>query len=329
MTVIDARPQAVRTRPQPAPELSGVTADPVRDYLRQIGRVPLLSAADEVDLARRIEAGLLAADRLATASEDLAGEERAQLEQLAADGRQATDRMLESNLRLVVSIAKRYIGRGLDLPDLIQEGNLGLIRAVYKFDYTKGYKFSTYATWWIRQAIQRALADQSRTIRLPVHVFETVGKLHRLQGRLRDELNRDPTPAELASAAGLSLTRVTELQRHQREPISLHTPLDNEGELGELIEDSDAANGQENATETVFRHQLRRALQEVLLATVSARDAHAMALRFGLIDGEPKTYQEIAPICGVSAGRLQQIERKTLAAIRTAPQTPALRAYLL
>jgi RNA polymerase primary sigma factor len=303
---------------------AGATVDPVKDYLRKIGRVPLLSAEQEVELAKRIEAGLFAEDKLGS-GENLAPALRRDLEIIRGDGRLAKNELLEANLRLVVSLAKRYVGRGLFFLDLIQEGNLGLIRAAEKFDYTKGYKFSTYATWWIRQAISRAMADQSRTIRIPVHMVEVINKLVRAQRQLLQDLGREPTPDELAELLDLTPERVTQVQAYSREPMSLHTPLgrDGDGELGDLIEDSEAVAPEEAVTFALLREQLHSVLD-----TLTEREAGIVSMRFGLTDGRPKTLDEIGKVYGVTRERIRQIESKTMSKLRHPSRSQLLRDYL-
>ncbi|NUV57978.1 RNA polymerase sigma factor, partial [Streptomyces coelicolor] len=271
---------------------AGATADPVKDYLKQIGKVPLLNAEQEVELAKRIEAGLFAEDKLANADK-LAPKLKRELEIIAEDGRRAKNHLLEANLRLVVSLAKRYTGRGMLFLDLIQEGNLGLIRAVEKFDYTKGYKFSTYATWWIRQAITRAMADQARTIRIPVHMVEVINKLARVQRQMLQDLGREPTPEELAKELDMTPEKVIEVQKYGREPISLHTPLgeDGDSEFGDLIEDSEAVVPADAVSFTLLQEQLHSVLD-----TLSEREAGVVSMRFGLTDGQPKTLDEIGKV---------------------------------
>jgi RNA polymerase primary sigma factor len=305
--------------------IAGATADPVKDYLKQIGKVSLLNASQEVDLAKRIEAGLFAEEKLAESSDNLPGDVRVDLEYVAEDGRRAKDHLLEANLRLVVSLAKRYTGRGMLFLDLIQEGNLGLIRAVEKFDYAKGYKFSTYATWWIRQAITRAMADQARTIRIPVHMVEVINKLARLQRQMLQDLGREPTPEELAVELEMTPEKVVEVQQYGREPISLHTPLGEEGdsELGDLIEDSEAIQPGEAVSFTLLQEQLRSVLD-----TLSEREAGVVSLRFGLIDGQPKTLDEIGKVYGVTRERIRQIESRTMLKLRHPSRSQALRDYL-
>jgi RNA polymerase primary sigma factor len=304
---------------------AGATADPVKDYLKQIGKVPLLTAGQEVELAKRIEAGLFAEDKLADASRNLRGDARTDLEQVAEDGRRAKDHLLEANLRLVVSLARRYTGRGMLFLDLIQEGNLGLIRGVEKFDYTRGYKFSTYATWWIRQAITRAMADQARTIRLPVHIGEALSTLARVQRQMHQDLGREPTPQELAAELGMTPEKVIEVQKYGREPISLHTPLgeDGDSEFGDLIEDSEAIQPGEAVSLTLLREQLHS-----VLGTLSEREAGVVSMRFGLTDGQPKTLGEIGKVYGVTRERIRQIESKTMSKLRHPSRSQVLRDYL-
>ena len=305
--------------------VAGATADPVKDYLKQIGKVSLLTAAQEVDLAKRIEAGLFAEEKLDESRDNLPGDVRVDLEWVAEDGRRAKDHLLEANLRLVVSLAKRYTGRGMLFLDLIQEGNLGLIRAVEKFDYAKGYKFSTYATWWIRQAITRAMADQARTIRIPVHMVEVINKLARVQRQMLQDLGREATPEELAVELDLTPEKVVEVQQYGREPISLHTPLGEEGdsEFGDLIEDSEAIQPAEAVSFTLLQEQLH-----TVLDTLSEREAGVVSLRFGLTDGQPKTLDEIGKIYGVTRERIRQIESKTMLKLRHPSRSQVLRDYL-
>ena len=304
--------------------VAGATADPVKDYLKQIGKVPLLNAEQEVELAKRIEAGLFAEEKLA---EDLRlnTDQRIDLEWIAEDGRRAKNHLLEANLRLVVSLAKRYTGRGMLFLDLIQEGNLGLIRAVEKFDYTKGYKFSTYATWWIRQAITRAMADQARTIRIPVHMVEVINKLARVQRQMLQDLGREPTPEELAAELDMTPEKVIEVQKYGREPISLHTPLgeDGDSEFGDLIEDSEAIQPGEAVSFTLLQEQLHSVLD-----TLSEREAGVVSMRFGLTDGQPKTLDEIGKVYGVTRERIRQIESKTMSKLRHPSRSQVLRDYL-
>jgi RNA polymerase primary sigma factor len=303
-----------------------VTGDLVRIYLREIGRVPLLTAQDEVDLAKAIEAGLFAEEKLqgSLTSAECRGAELAELALLAAEGMRAKQRLIEANLRLVVSIAKRYIGRGLVFLDLIQEGNLGLIRAVEKFDYTKGYKFSTYATWWIRQAITRAIADQARTIRIPVHMVETINKMARIQRQLHQDLGREATPEEIAMEMGLSADRVAEIQRIAQEPVSLQSPIGEEdSDLGDFIEDADAVVPMEAAAFIMLQDQL-----EQVLDNLSIREQRIIQLRFGLTDGHPRTLEEVGREFGVTRERIRQIESKTLAKLRHPSRAQMLREYL-
>ena len=303
---------------------AGATADPVKDYLKQIGKVALLNAEDEVVLAKRIEAGLFAEEKL-----DAGGIKDKKLlkdlQWIAEDGRRAKNHLLEANLRLVVSLAKRYTGRGMLFLDLIQEGNLGLIRAVEKFDYTKGYKFSTYATWWIRQAITRAMADQARTIRIPVHMVEVINKLARVQRQMLQDLGREPTPEELARELDMTPEKVVEVQKYGREPISLHTPLgeDGDSEFGDLIEDSEAIVPSDAVSFTLLQEQL-----ESVLDTLSERERGVVRMRFGLTDGQPKTLDEIGHVYGVTRERIRQIESKTMSKLRHPSRSQVLRDYL-
>ena len=305
--------------------VAGATADPVKDYLKQIGKVSLLNAEQEVDLARRIEAGLYAEYRLKNQADEMTSRERRELHFLAQDGQQAKNHLLEANLRLVVSLAKRYTGRGMQFLDLIQEGNLGLIRAVEKFDYTKGYKFSTYATWWIRQAITRAMADQARTIRIPVHMVEVINKLARVQRQMLQDLGREPTPEELAKELDMTAEKVVEVQKYGREPISLHTPLgeDGDSEFGDLIEDSEAIVPADAVSFTLLQEQLHHVLD-----TLSEREAGVVSMRFGLGDGQPKTLDEIGKVYGVTRERIRQIESKTMSKLRHPSRSQVLRDYL-
>ena len=305
--------------------VAGATADPVKDYLKQIGKVSLLNAEQEVDLARRIEAGLYAEYKLKNQADEMTSRERRELHFLAQDGQQAKNHLLEANLRLVVSLAKRYTGRGMQFLDLIQEGNLGLIRAVEKFDYTKGYKFSTYATWWIRQAITRAMADQARTIRIPVHMVEVINKLARVQRQMLQDLGREPTPAELAVELDMTEEKVIEVQKYGREPISLHTPLgeDGDSEFGDLIEDSEAVVPADAVSFTLLQEQLH-----AVLDTLSEREAGVVSMRFGLTDGQPKTLDEIGKVYGVTRERIRQIESKTMSKLRHPSRSQVLRDYL-
>jgi RNA polymerase primary sigma factor len=304
---------------------AGATADPVKDYLKQIGKVALLNAEQEVELAKRIEAGLFAEEKLATEAESLAPKLRRELQWIANDGHLAKNHLLEANLRLVVSLAKRYTGRGMLFLDLIQEGNLGLIRAVEKFDYTKGYKFSTYATWWIRQAITRAMADQARTIRIPVHMVEVINKLARVQRQMLQDLGREPTPEELAKELDMTPEKVVEVQKYGREPISLHTPLgeDGDSEFGDLIEDSEAVVPADAVSFTLLQEQLH-----AVLDTLSEREAGVVSMRFGLTDGQPKTLDEIGKVYGVTRERIRQIESKTMSKLRHPSRSQVLRDYL-
>ena len=305
--------------------VAGATADPVKDYLKQIGKVPLLNAEQEVELAKRIEAGLFAEEKLADGGRGLSADARIDLEWIAEDGTRAKNHLLEANLRLVVSLAKRYTGRGMLFLDLIQEGNLGLIRAVEKFDYTKGYKFSTYATWWIRQAITRAMADQARTIRIPVHMVEVINKLARVQRQMLQDLGREPTPDELAVELDMTPEKVIEVQKYGREPISLHTPLgeDGDSEFGDLIEDSEAIQPGEAVSFTLLQEQLHSVLD-----TLSEREAGVVSMRFGLTDGQPKTLDEIGKVYGVTRERIRQIESKTMSKLRHPSRSEVLRDYL-
>ncbi|MHB1172208.1 MAG: RNA polymerase sigma factor [Lacisediminihabitans sp.] len=304
--------------------ITGATADPVKDYLKQIGKVALLNAAEEVELAMRIEAGLFAEDKLAT-TPNLSKEAERELRWVAKDGQRAKSHLLGANLRLVVSLAKRYTGRGMQFLDLIQEGNLGLIRAVEKFDYTKGFKFSTYATWWIRQAITRAMADQARTIRIPVHMVEVINKLARVQRQMLQDLGREPTPEELSRELDMTPEKVVEVQKYGREPISLHTPLgeDGDSEFGDLIEDTEAVVPADAVGFTMLQKQL-----ESLLDSLSEREAGVIRMRFGLGDGMPKTLDQIGDTFGVTRERIRQIESKTMAKLRHPSRSQSLRDYL-
>ncbi|WMY77590.1 RNA polymerase sigma factor [Citricoccus sp. I39-566] len=303
---------------------AGATADPVKDYLKQIGKVALLNAEQEVDLALRIEAGLYAEQKM---KDDPIKDARLRrdMELVVADGRRAKNHLLEANLRLVVSLAKRYTGRGMLFLDLIQEGNLGLIRAVEKFDYTKGFKFSTYATWWIRQAITRAMADQARTIRIPVHMVEVINKLARVQRQMLQDLGREPTPEELAKELDMTPEKVVEVQKYGREPISLHTPLgeDGDSEFGDLIEDSEAVVPADAVSFTLLQEQLHSVLD-----TLAEREAGVVAMRYGLTDGQPKTLDEIGKVYGVTRERIRQIESKTMSKLRHPSRSQVLRDYL-
>ncbi|WP_216217418.1 RNA polymerase sigma factor [Amycolatopsis aidingensis] len=304
------------------------SADSVRAYLKQIGKVALLNAEEEVELAKRIEAGLYAADRVRAAEEEgekLTTQMRRDLKWIVRDGERAKNHLLEANLRLVVSLAKRYTGRGMAFLDLIQEGNLGLIRAVEKFDYTKGFKFSTYATWWIRQAITRAMADQARTIRIPVHMVEVINKLGRIQRELLQDLGREPTPEELAKEMDISPEKVLEIQQYAREPISLDQTIGDEGDsqLGDFIEDSEAVVAVDAVSFTLLQDQLQSVLQ-----TLSEREAGVVRLRFGLTDGQPRTLDEIGQVYGVTRERIRQIESKTMSKLRHPSRSQVLRDYL-
>jgi RNA polymerase primary sigma factor len=304
------------------------SADSVRAYLKQIGKVALLNAEEEVDLAKRIEAGLYAAERLRAAdeaNEKLVLQMKRDLRWIVRDGERAKNHLLEANLRLVVSLAKRYTGRGMAFLDLIQEGNLGLIRAVEKFDYTKGYKFSTYATWWIRQAITRAMADQARTIRIPVHMVEVINKLGRIQRELLQDLGREPTPEELAKEMDITPDKVLEIQQYAREPISLDQTIGDEGDsqLGDFIEDSEAVVAVDAVSFTLLQDQLQSVLQ-----TLSEREAGVVKLRFGLTDGQPRTLDEIGQVYGVTRERIRQIESKTMSKLRHPSRSQVLRDYL-
>ena len=303
---------------------AGATADPVKDYLKQIGKVALLNAEQEVELAKRIEAGLFAEEKL-NSGEKVDAKLKRELWWIAQDGKNAKNHLLEANLRLVVSLAKRYTGRGMLFLDLIQEGNLGLIRAVEKFDYTKGYKFSTYATWWIRQAITRAMADQARTIRIPVHMVEVINKLARVQRQMLQDLGREPTPEELAKELDMTPEKVVEVQKYGREPISLHTPLgeDGDSEFGDLIEDSEAVVPADAVSFTLLQEQLHSVLD-----TLSEREAGVVQMRFGLTDGQPKTLDEIGKVYGVTRERIRQIESKTMSKLRHPSRSQVLRDYL-
>jgi RNA polymerase primary sigma factor len=306
--------------------ITGATADPVKDYLKQIGRVALLNAEQEVELAMRIEAGLFAEEKLSQLTNSQKTTKLArELHEITKDGYRAKNHLLGANLRLVVSLAKRYTGRGMQFLDLIQEGNLGLIRAVEKFDYTKGFKFSTYATWWIRQAITRAMADQARTIRIPVHMVEVINKLARVQRQMLQDLGREPTPEELARELDMTPEKVVEVQKYGREPISLHTPLgeDGDSEFGDLIEDTEAVVPADAVGFTMLQRQL-----EMLLESLSEREAGVIRMRFGLGDGMPKTLDQIGDTFGVTRERIRQIESKTMAKLRHPSRSQALRDYL-
>ncbi|MCJ0902652.1 RNA polymerase sigma factor [Rhodococcus sp. ARC_M6] len=304
------------------------SADSVRAYLKQIGKVALLNAEEEVELAKRIEAGLYAVQimaDLAEKGEKLPAAQRRDMSWICRDGNRAKNHLLEANLRLVVSLAKRYTGRGMAFLDLIQEGNLGLIRAVEKFDYTKGYKFSTYATWWIRQAITRAMADQARTIRIPVHMVEVINKLGRIQRELLQDLGREPTPEELAKEMDITPEKVLEIQQYAREPISLDQTIGDEGDsqLGDFIEDSEAVVAVDAVSFTLLQDQLQSVLE-----TLSEREAGVVRLRFGLTDGQPRTLDEIGQVYGVTRERIRQIESKTMSKLRHPSRSQVLRDYL-
>jgi len=325
--VIDPQPDPEDLSPRQAQTEArrAATGDLVRIYLREIGRVPLLTAHDEVELAKAIEAGLFAEEMMQTGVRaDGRGPQLADLIQVSAEGTKAKQRLIEANLRLVVSIAKRYIGRGLVFLDLIQEGNLGLIRAVEKFDYTKGYKFSTYATWWIRQAITRAIADQARTIRIPVHMVETINKMARIQRQLHQDLGREATPHEIAAEMGMHPDRVAEIQRIAQEPVSLQSPIGEEdSDLGDFIEDADAVVPMEAAAFIMLQDQL-----DQVLDNLSVREQRIIQLRFGLTDGHPRTLEEVGREFGVTRERIRQIESKTLAKLRHPSRAQMLREYL-
>ena len=306
--------------------VAGATADPVKDYLKQIGKVALLTAEEEVELARRIETGLYANYILTEVPEkikDKAYERR--LKWMVRDGQLAKNHLLEANLRLVVSLAKRYTGRGMLFLDLIQEGNLGLVRAVEKFDYTKGFKFSTYATWWIRQAITRAMADQARTIRIPVHMVEVINKLARVQRQMLQDLGHEPTTEQLAKELDMTEEKVIEVQKYGREPISLHTPLgeDGDSEFGDLIEDSEAVVPTDRVAHILLQEQIHQVLD-----TLSEREAGVITMRFGINDGQPKTLDEIGKKYGVTRERIRQIESKTMSKLRHPSRSQVLRDYL-
>ncbi|MFJ9414232.1 RNA polymerase sigma factor [Streptomyces sp. NPDC101227] len=310
--------------PSPRPDTGSPSSDLFRQYLREIGRIPLLSAAEEVELARRVEAGLFAEEKL-TGTPDLDSQLAYDLDRLVVLGRIAKRRLIEANLRLVVSVAKRYVGRGLTMLDLVQEGNLGLIRAVEKFDYARGYKFSTYATWWIRQAMSRALADQARTIRVPVHVVELINRVIRVQRRMLQERGYEPTPEEVAAHLDLTEERVSEVLRLAQEPVSLHAPVGEEDDvaLGDLIEDGDAASPVESAAFLLLREHL-----DAVLSTLGERERKVVQLRYGLADGRPRTLEEIGRIFGVTRERIRQIESKTLNKLRDHAFADQLRGYL-
>ncbi|GGM54799.1 RNA polymerase sigma factor [Longimycelium tulufanense] len=304
-------------------DAQGPSADLVRVYLNGIGRTKLLTAQEEVELAKRIEAGVFAQHMLETARK-LAPRRRAELEELVRDGRVAKNHLLEANLRLVVSLAKRYTGRGMPLLDLIQEGNLGLIRAVEKFDYTKGFKFSTYATWWIRQAITRGMADQGRTIRLPVHLVEQVNKLARIKRELHQQLGREATHEELASESGIPAEKVSDLLDHARDPVSLDMPVgaEEDAPLGDFIEDAEATDAENAVISGLLQDDLRR-----VLATLDEREQSVIRMRYGLDDGQPKTLDQIGKRFGLSRERVRQIEREVMAKLRQGDRAERLRAY--
>ncbi len=320
----DADEDRVRARREVDMALKAPTNDPVRMYLKEIGRVALLTAQEEVSLAKRIESGLIAEDNLAAGAK-VSDDQLFELRMTRRDGAMAKRHLVEANLRLVVSIAKRYVGRGMAFLDLIQEGNLGLIRAVEKFDYTKGYKFSTYATWWIRQAITRAIADQARTIRIPVHMVETINKLVRIQRQLLQDLGREPTADEIAEQMELSPKKVREIQKISQEPVSLETPVGEEEDsnLGDFIEDADAPVPLERASFKLLQEQL-----ESVLHTLSEREKEVIRLRFGLVDGQPRTLEDVGKKFGVTRERIRQIESKTLSKLRHPSRSQKLRDYL-
>ncbi|MGW7051252.1 RNA polymerase sigma factor [Streptomyces sp. NPDC054887] len=317
-------PDASERRRNPRADASGPSSDLFRQYLREIGRIPLLTAAEEVDLARKVEAGLFAEEKL-RCTPDPDSRLAVDLDRLVVMGRMAKRRLIEANLRLVVSVAKRYVGRGLTMLDLVQEGNLGLIRAVEKFDYARGYKFSTYATWWIRQAMSRALADQARTIRVPVHVVELINRVVRVQRRMLQERGYEPTPEEVAAHLELTPERVGEILRLAQEPVSLHAPVGEEDDvaLGDLIEDGDAASPVESAAFLLLREHL-----EAVLSTLGERERKVVQLRYGLVDGRPRTLEEIGRLFGVTRERIRQIESKTLGKLRDHAFADQLRGYL-
>ncbi|MGX1130535.1 RNA polymerase primary sigma factor [Streptomyces glaucescens] len=319
-----AESEPVEPPPARVVDTGGPTSDLFRQYLREIGRIPLLTAAEEVELARRVEAGLFAEEKLLH-TPDLDSQLALDLDRLVVMGRVAKRRLIEANLRLVVSVAKRYVGRGLTMLDLVQEGNLGLIRAVEKFDYARGYKFSTYATWWIRQAMSRALADQARTIRVPVHVVELINRVVRVQRRMLQERGYEPTSEEVAAQLDLPPERVSEVLRLAQEPVSLHAPVGEEDDvaLGDLIEDGDAASPVESAAFLLLREHL-----EAVLSTLGERERKVVQLRYGLVDGRPRTLEEIGRIFGVTRERIRQIESKTLNKLRDHAFADQLRGYL-
>ena len=323
-----SRASKVRRRSSDGSSAVMLTGDPVRMYLKEIGKVPLLTAAEEIDLAMKIEAGVAATAELERAEDEgieLNRRDKRRLTRVEAVGLDAKQQLIEANLRLVVSIAKRYVGRGMLFLDLIQEGNLGLIRAVEKFDYTKGFKFSTYATWWIRQAITRAIADQARTIRIPVHMVETINKLVRIQRQLLQDLNRDPTPEEIGEKMGLSAERVREIQKISQEPVSLETPIGEEedSQLGDFIEDDSAVVPPDAASFSMLQEQLSKVLDGL-----AERERKVISLRFGLEDGHPHTLEEVGREFGVTRERIRQIESKTLAKLRHPSRSSQLKDYL-
>ena len=325
----DAKPRRRRggkvSNPKRRVVTAGATADPVKDYLKQIGRVSLLNAEQEVDLSERIEAGLYAQHLLDTEGDTMDFKRKRELKWAANDGKKAKDHLLEANLRLVVSLAKRYTGRGMLFLDLIQEGNLGLIRAVEKFDWKKGFKFSTYATWWIRQAITRAMADQARTIRVPVHMVEVINNLSRVQRQMLQDLGREPTPDELARELDMPVEKVQEVQKYGREPISLHTPLgeDGDSEFGDLIEDTDAIAPSDAVAFSLLQDQFKQVLE-----TLSPRESGVIKMRYGLEDGQPKTLDDIGRVYGVTRERIRQIESKTMSKLRHPSRSQTLRDFL-
>ena len=325
----DAKPRRRRggkvSNPKRRVVTAGATTDPVKDYLKQIGRVSLLNAEQEVDLSERIEAGLYAQHLLDTEGDTMDFKRKRELKWAANDGKKAKDHLLEANLRLVVSLAKRYTGRGMLFLDLIQEGNLGLIRAVEKFDWKKGFKFSTYATWWIRQAITRAMADQARTIRVPVHMVEVINKLSRVQRQMLQDLGREPTPDELARELDMPVEKVQEVQKYGREPISLHTPLgeDGDSEFGDLIEDTDAIAPSDAVAFSLLQDQFKQVLE-----TLSPRESGVIKMRYGLEDGQPKTLDDIGRVYGVTRERIRQIESKTMSKLRHPSRSQTLRDFL-
>ena len=320
----DEGEERARARREVDTALKAPTNDPVRMYLKEIGRVALLTAQEEVDLAKRIEAGLFAEEKIERNGE-LSADDRRKLAWTRRDGQMAKRHLVEANLRLVVSIAKRYVGRGMAFLDLIQEGNLGLIRAVEKFDYSKGFKFSTYATWWIRQAITRAIADQARTIRIPVHMVETINKLIRIQRQLLQDLGREPTAEEIAQQMELTPEKVREIQKISQEPVSLETPVGEEDDshLGDFIEDSEAPVPLERASFKLLQEQL-----ETVLHTLSEREKQVIEMRFGLKDGQPRTLEDVGKTFGVTRERIRQIESKTLSKLRHPSRSQKLRDYL-